>query len=808
MPWIRHSPLLSIDPIKTMNTAATLLRLSLMGAMLGFFYNAFGWIEKRDVRDLPGDGLFLIARAPSPSELFGFETTSRPYVEDGALGLKPGQTLEIADRGALPEEFEAVLRGWRWRGLGFEIELGRDADCAEHRFRVSTTEPKASGWIRVLPTGKTEVIDPLPVPALPNIGRTPWRLRLHRSPEKIEGEFEEDGVRHAFGGSAPSPLETTRFRLGTVAYQGVTLLESASILDPPVDLATKPFALADFRPPWGTASLSRSTGWLPSERAYRLTALAIMLIIGLIWEALLRITHHSLRIGWATSSEWCLLWLPGLMVLFWSIRPVLALDSTSCVAALLVLGLAWWLETLIQGPHTHSGQNRFRARVEWGGALLVAGAVLWQTQPYIAELFPERWAWMHGWPAVALLGSWAITVFVAPLSGLCLALPLALSGTRVLGWTGENMVPVTTCVALAIVAWSAVAMGRIGRRGMTQPKRALLLGIPATLALGLSGLEVLVRSNSSAFLNLALTTRVKSVVGGYERYSAVLPSQDRNDKVNVYGRDHSREPAPETCRILCLGSSSIWGLGSSDPRRFSYPVQLEKALRRQKGVAAEVVRAGVPGAPFDLLEIWFNEVLLHMNPHVVVVYFGGNGERPELRRHYARVLSEARSAQHIDSSPELWAALHLRWNPPLVIDTFLGLCESRLFMGLVEGIDAARRSLAGEDLGQATDEDASARVVRACAERGIPVLLIPEVLLEHLRGMEGPHAYYTRFRGLARKNEGVHFHSLLEDYRARSLEHEFVSRFHQTDRGYAALAELIAAELDDRDLLCANLNGR
>jgi lysophospholipase L1-like esterase len=85
------------------------------------------------------------------------------------------------------------------------------------------------------------------------------------------------------------------------------------------------------------------------------------------------------------------------------------------------------------------------------------------------------------------------------------------------------------------------------------------------------------------------------------------------------------EPDPAAYRILCLGDSSTYGQGASNPARFSYPRQLERILREanpEKRI--QVFNLGLPGINSSQARTRLAFFLPKISPHLVLVCVGIN----------------------------------------------------------------------------------------------------------------------------------------------------------------------------------------
>jgi len=78
-------------------------------------------------------------------------------------------------------------------------------------------------------------------------------------------------------------------------------------------------------------------------------------------------------------------------------------------------------------------------------------------------------------------------------------------------------------------------------------------------------------------------------------------------------------------KILCVGDSTTYGLGASDPDKFSYPRQLQKILdEKSYQKKFEVINIGVPGInSSQVLNRFRNNILKH-KPEVAVIMVGIN----------------------------------------------------------------------------------------------------------------------------------------------------------------------------------------
>ena len=101
-----------------------------------------------------------------------------------------------------------------------------------------------------------------------------------------------------------------------------------------------------------------------------------------------------------------------------------------------------------------------------------------------------------------------------------------------------------------------------------------------------------------------------------------LENEKTKEKINSFGFRSSEFQflkGPDTYRILCLGSSMVYGTGSNED---TFPFHLEKELNQLKkdDVNFEVINAGVPGYTSYHTMTQFLTSLVDLDPDLVVSY--------------------------------------------------------------------------------------------------------------------------------------------------------------------------------------------
>lgn len=295
-----------------------------------------------------------------------------------------------------------------------------------------------------------------------------------------------------------------------------------------------------------------------------------------------------------------------------------------------------------------------------------------------------------------------------------------------------------------------------------------------------------------------------------EDIPALFKNRERPNELEMAGRRHTMKKPSDVFRIVCLGSSSTEGEG--DRSEYGYPAQLERILDESTHQEVEVINGGISGAPFFMLETHLKEVYLPMDPDLVIVYFGFNDDNLESRLMYDRMKGEIAEAPFIQSGEELWAATHLKWNPPWMVRGFLALAKSRTFMALVLAVDQLRDVRSGfSTIDEEVHSDKSYRVasvercVRACLEQGRDLVLIPEVLLVDAHRGDGvvSHPYGTIFKSIAEKysEQNVYYENVLERFTAELAGSYLVDHLHMNDAGYHFLGERIAEFLFEEEII-------
>lgn len=132
---------------------------------------------------------------------------------------------------------------------------------------------------------------------------------------------------------------------------------------------------------------------------------------------------------------------------------------------------------------------------------------------------------------------------------------------------------------------------------------------------------------------------------------------------NEYGWRYGGGPKKSALRILCLGGSTTWGDGVTEPSK-SYPAQLEHILRA-KGYDVDVVNGGCPYyTTAEMIGMLAFRGIYEM-PQVILIHEGGNDIAPLASpREYKSDYSHWRTAVDRPSISDRLALLRALWRLP------------------------------------------------------------------------------------------------------------------------------------------------
>ena len=248
-------------------------------------------------------------------------------------------------------------------------------------------------------------------------------------------------------------------------------------------------------------------------------------------------------------------------------------------------------------------------------------------------------------PAREVLAAAAVPVALAFLLALLCGRYLTVPGIRAPELAAWALVP------LLFVGRAAEVAGAGGSSGLDGFSHAPSFALGVAGALGVLGVLVMAHGRGARSLLLLLPAAVLLPLGlaktagpplsraeasgqgwawiGVPRLEPGLVHvqhpmlREWNDYLDAHRLRGKRFAIPKpagTVRVVCLGTSSTWGHGIEESSGLDYPSILGDLLReRLPGVPLEAVNAGVSGASTPRLLYFLREVLLDLEPDLVVL---------------------------------------------------------------------------------------------------------------------------------------------------------------------------------------------
>ena len=594
------------------------------------------------------------------------------------------------------------------------------------------------------------------------------------------------------------------------------------------DGGTETLAVNDFNPGLLYYDLWFHLGVDPSTAAARTLSLLLLCLAALFFDlCLIAFSRRApwLHLTWAGLLVACFPLQVGLVIL---LRTALALPLVVCFACLMLL--ATWRILFFILPGKPLGIAAPRRSPTWLNALFIcAGLVLLERG--LALCSQQRTNYEASFHSIQLLLAYGV-----PLAVLGAALlsrrfpfgisPLALAQVSLLvlldqRWPQVPAIPllVIACASCIIATLVHTMRAPMGLKFVTPFFKLYLLVLLCFCA------EALLRSDQNT--NYSFGSKVNaSNLEHYGEYLNIFGEHDQSPNITLDGQSFTKTNPDGVFRIACLGSSSTFGEGVQDIPKHSYPAQLQGLLNKRPAAEVEVIRAGLSGAPFFLLEECMKEVLLKLSPDLVIIYFGANEDIVGLRSSYLRDKAEVAEAGHIKTLEQLWVARQLKWNPAWLIKAFLAAAQSRTIVVMVEAATDLKElilpppeSTSHTPIQKMTVAEHRAfltqsveRTIRTCISRGIKVLLIPEIQIEDIRAsVSDPRAarlnrynrYYEIFSRLARKyaDQGVYQVSFLDRFVNAPWSSYLIDSMHMNEKGYRFLAQLIMEYLLEQNLV-------
>lgn len=614
-----------------------------------------------------------------------------------------------------------------------------------------------------------------------------------------------------FAARAPQPIEQISLRVTSSSHVDFTFVDSVRVLAIKPDGAAVTVASGDFHRAPLFLDLPLKAGMDPDSRGFRLLAFVLLAGFAFLFDELL-VLLAGLKNSFSKNLPGLLfLMLPLQGVLLFALRASLALPFICLLLCLFVLTAAKFVLIARWGLSTGRGSRRIRPTLIAAG-LALYGIAVWQSR---AEWFTDS----------GVLDPLAFCALTAPLFVLAGALFLSLRyPSSILFVTLSQYFSYSLLelfhteiesgkLLFLVVVLAPWIVGTVVHVLKYPRKRALyshaFLYAVSILLLGCA--EVLVRTSPRLAHQWNVDTWVYNEFNWIGNHPQFIENKPHKEVVKFTERSHLREKPPGRYRIVCLGSSSTYGAGSSDYSRCSYPARLGQILKETGFPDMEVINGGISGVTFSLLQFYFEDVLLPLDPDLVIIYFGMNGDTLESTLYLDRLRSKMKASPFIRSTEELWAAMRLRWSPGWMVRGFLGLSRLRIFVAVSMSVDRwmelsmpGRNRNTEEAWGDWSMMKSPEALVQLCVDQGREVILIPEVtLIDIHKGRGKHHDFYPIFQEIAERyvGKGVYLRELLGAYDPEDTALYFSDAVHMKDRGYHYLAELVAKYVLEEGIL-------
>jgi len=365
-------------------------------------------------------------------------------------------------------------------------------------------------------------------------------------------------------------------------------------------------------------------------------------------------------------------------------------------------------------------------------------------------------------------------------------------------------------LVISLMPWAAAAAVHAAGRDRGKPFVSIFLMIAACVTIT-GAVEFSIRSIWYLNRQFSYRPRIADIRWDIEKHTDHFNNHDDMEffvpDSGDRGIRHRMKKPSGVYRIACLGSSSTWGTGSSGGGpRDAYPGRLEDYLKGETGRPVEVVNCGIGGAPIYMLEVFLGEVILpYLDPDLVILYFGANGDTRASRSYLTRLKAKSAEAPFIQSNEEIWAALQLRFVTPITVRTFLSLSKFRIMSVILACLEPLYREPGNAELTPMIGDElyqSPQNIVRFCREYGKKIVLIPEYAAGDYDSTKIRHPYYDIYHDIAAKSQDENVHCLrIDRFFSPGIDRAFFfienneTDVHMNDDGYSFLAEKIGTLL-------------
>ena len=239
---------------------------------------------------------------------------------------------------------------------------------------------------------------------------------------------------------------------------------------------------------------------------------------------------------------------------------------------------------------------------------------------------------------------------------------------------------------------------------------------------------------------------------------------------------------PDVYRVLCLGSSSTYGMGLEIDQ--AYPARLAEVL----GPGYEVGNVGWSGYNSFQLAIYLKQVLLKLKPDLVIFYYGGNEQYGADAVAYWRWANDLLKETELSNPEARRQAVMLGTADPTAVRLLGWLYKQRSYHWLRKRIVGARQTLQWtiQPQDEIDPEKILNEMIDALAANGVKLLLSPEV---NMQGQAIAPEYAALMRQTATEHEHVFY---TEIFAALDDPACFLDVVHVSPQGAEQLAAALA----------------
>ena len=730
---------------------------------------------------------------------------------DGMLVLRPSFTIDMKEGISPNLPCRSIIRLHKLNAFVFRIYFAASRG-KKYFLTFNESYPRESGVFLESETGSRQLLD------LSDIARNTRKS----SSLEVTIDCRKDSLNvqldsKCFELKAPEPIHGALLKINLLPSKNVNpnnirvLVDRVEVKEIREDGTSKTIVEGDFHNVPVFFNLLDNSGLNQDSRAYMFLSFFLLAAVAFLFDWLLALMLRSSDLRLMNLSGLFFVLLPFQGVILSVVRAILALPFVSVLYCMCMLVIAKFFIVVrcgfVVSPFLRSRMGQMVQFVLFGLGLAVYGVVavkIWLELIGKSGFSQSTATLCIFTPPLIIVGGLLITrAYPGMLWFASIAQFFCLYFLQNL-YNIQEKTPFFIIILIPWITGVCVDVVKFLRRRVFISQ--VFIYVVLILLLGFT--EVLIQASPTLDPLLNFENIVAKMWPDPDRIPTLFPNRTQPNELEFMRRIHTIKKPPDVFRIVCLGSSSTEGEGASAIGEYSYPAQLEEILEEWSRQKVEVINGGISGAPFFMLETHLEEVFLPLEPDLVIIYFGYNGDNLESRLFYDHMKKEIAEAPFIKSAEELWAAMHLKQNPPWMIRGFLGLAKLRTFMAVVlmaTGELRLGKIWAGEPGKRLPFEESLKEGVAAILKQGKTVVLVPEVQLTDVYKGDGIISYEggDTFKSVSEKfsEQKVYYKNVLDAFTPEIAESYLVDEIHMNDKGYHFLAEQIAEFLFDEGII-------